>query len=97
MTAADIIRALGGTHCVAALTGVGRSGVTNWTRTGIPRHHWARLAIIARDKPETEHITLDVLVTHTFGPGGMGQKRRPGSPTRLRVRRAQPAAVAAVE
>lgn len=64
MTAADIIRALGGATFLATKIEAKRSAISNWPRDGIPGKYWPPLARLAAAAPETAGITLEVLEKH---------------------------------
>lgn len=68
MTAAEIIRALGGPTFLATKIEAKRSAISNWPRDGIPAKFWMPLARIARDLHafvETQPITFDAIEAHT--------------------------------
>jgi hypothetical protein len=47
MTADDIIEALGGRKRLAGVLRVSRTAPFNWSREGIPAHHWPDLVALA--------------------------------------------------
>jgi hypothetical protein len=63
MTAAEIIRALGGATELSMAIGASRSAISNWGRYGLPARYWPALARVAATRAPT--ITLEVIERHT--------------------------------
>jgi hypothetical protein len=68
MTAAEIIRALGGATQIAREIEVGRSAVSMWPRHGIPGRYWPALVRMASMRG-IKQVTLDALESHTAEHG----------------------------
>ena len=60
MTAKEIIDAIG-LSAIADAAGVASNTVHYWKRRRIPPDYWHAVATLAATRPDTTHITLDVI------------------------------------